>query len=121
MDDETIYLLHRTLSALQRVERCEEHYTPADVRDEVTTNLIADDKGVPALDDAVEAASNLLTVLRDAQRAAQQAANTPDCEECGAVRQGDEWDLTDRRLCYDCVQELGRDWRVPHHWHIEGA
>jgi hypothetical protein len=42
----------------------------------------------------------------------------PDCEDCGKPHSGDEWEITDRLLCYDCARESTHS--VPHHWHFDG-
>ncbi len=44
---------------------------------------------------------------------------TPDCEGCGAAHDGQEWEITSRRLCYDCASS--RNTNVPQEWHIEGV
>jgi len=44
---------------------------------------------------------------------------TPDCEGCGAAHDGQEWEITSRRLCYDCASSSNTN--VPQEWHIEGV
>lgn len=103
----TIDTLQEVLYSLRRAERREPHRTPADVRNAATADLVAEDNSVADLLAAITAATDLLAVLRDAQQVAEQLANTPDCEECGA-EQSYEWEGSTRRLCYACwtVEEL---------------